>query len=157
MGTREASAATSSAHRAGQLREAGLRMTVPRRRVLAALERLGHATPEELSGALAQDGEAPLPASTVYRNLESLAGAGLVRHSHVHHGPPTYHLPEHGDHLHLVCRGCGDIVEASPALARDLARNLWEAHGFDAQVTHMAIHGHCRDCRSKHHHDQEVT
>ncbi len=132
-------------------------MTGPRRRVLTALERLGHATPEELSAALADDGAASLPASTIYRNLESLARAGIVRHSHVHHGPPTYHLPEHGDHLHLVCRVCGEIVEASPTLARDLARNLWDAHGFDAEVTHMAIHGRCRDCTSKNHHDQEVT
>lgn len=129
-----------------RLRDTGLRMTQPRRRVLLALERLGHATPEELNVALEHDGGTSLPASTIYRNLESLAGAGLVRHSHVHHGAPTYHLPEHGDHLHLVCRSCGRIIEAPPGLARDLARNLWEAHGFDAEVTHMAIHGRCRVC-----------
>jgi len=120
-------------------------MTEPRRRVLQALEHLGHATPEVLVGHLAQ-GSAPLPASTVYRNLESLAGAGLVRHSHMHHGAPAYHLPTHGNHLHLVCRGCGDVIEAAPELARDLARNLRSTHGFDADVTHMAIDGRCCRC-----------
>ncbi|MGC1206740.1 MAG: Fur family transcriptional regulator [Ornithinimicrobium sp.] len=157
MGAHEGSAAIVGADRVDQLRAAGLRMTDPRRRVLVALERLGHATPEELTVALADDGGPALPASTIYRNLESLARAGIVRHSHVHHGPPTYHLPEHGDHLHLVCRSCGEIVEADPALARDLARNLWDAHGFDAEVTHMAIHGHCRDCTRQNQHEQEVT
>ncbi len=121
-------------------------MTQPRQRVLTALEQQGHATPEELGAALAADGQPTLPASTVYRNLESLAEAGLVNHSHVHHGAPTYHLPQHGDHLHLVCRQCGAIIEADPELAHDLARNLQQAHGFDAEVTHMAIHGRCTSC-----------
>ena len=127
------------------MRDAGLRMTEPRRRVLGALAHLGHATPEVLVAYLAQQ-SASLPASTVYRNLESLAGAGLVRHAHMHHGAPAYHLPTHGEHLHLVCRGCGEVIEAAPELARDLARNLRRDHGFDADVTHMAIDGRCRRC-----------
>lgn len=146
MGVGEVSGHDAEHDWSGRLRSAGLRMTQPRRRVLKALERQGHATPEELGAALAADGEATLPASTVYRNLESLAEAGLVNHSHVHHGAPTYHLPQHGDHLHLVCRQCGAVIEADPELARDVGRNLHRAHGFDADVTHMAIHGRCRSC-----------
>lgn len=129
-----------------RLRAAGLRLTAPRRRLLRALGELGHATPEALTAAVSGDGAGPLVASTVYRNLESLTEAGLVRHSHIHHGAPTYHLTEHGDHMHLVCRECGTVQEADPRLATDLARNLRSAHGFDADVTHMAIHGRCADC-----------
>ncbi|CAN5498899.1 transcriptional repressor [soil metagenome] len=125
-----------------------MRMTDPRRRVLQALGRLGHATPEELNAAVSADGERALPPSTIYRNLESLAQVGLVRHSHVRHGAPAYHLPDHGDHLHLVCRGCGRISQAETEIATELARNLLGAHGFDADVTHTGIHGVCRDCRS---------
>lgn len=129
-----------------RLRLAGLRLTGPRRRVLEALGRAGHATPEQLAGALAQDGAGELPASTIYRNLESLAGAGLVRHTHLDHGAPSYHLEAHGEHLHLVCRSCGRVVEADPAMAEELARNLRAAHGFAPEVTHMAIHGRCARC-----------
>jgi Fur family transcriptional regulator, ferric uptake regulator len=128
------------------LRRAGLRLTAPRRRVLAALARRGHATPEEVAGEVSGDGGGRLPASTIYRNLESLASAGVVRHSHLDHGAPSYHLAEHGDHLHLVCRGCGTVLEADPALAADLAAGLRALHGFAADVTHMAIHGHCERC-----------
>jgi len=113
--------------------------------VLEALDQLGHATAEALVAHLGAQSSG-LPASTVYRNLESLAGAGLVRHSHMHHGAPAYHLPTHGHHLHLVCRGCGDVIEADPELAHELARNLRRIHGFDADVTHMAIDGRCRRC-----------
>ncbi|MGB7448748.1 MAG: Fur family transcriptional regulator [Ornithinimicrobium sp.] len=127
------------------LRHAGLRMTEPRRRLLRALEHFGHATPEMLVAHLAEQSSS-LPASTIYRNLEALARAGLVRHSHMHAGAPAYHLPTHGDHLHLVCRSCGRIIEADANLAGDLARNLYRAHGFDADVTHMAIDGRCCRC-----------
>lgn len=129
-----------------RLRRAGLRLTGPRRRVLQTLGRLGHATPEQLAGALVRDGGGELPASTIYRNLESLASAGLVRHTHLDHGAPSYHLEAHGEHLHLVCRSCARVVEADPAMADELARNLRAVHGFAAEVTHMAIHGRCARC-----------
>jgi Fur family ferric uptake transcriptional regulator len=121
-------------------------MTGPRRRVLQALAQLGHATPETLAAAVSGDGGGAVAPSTIYRNLESLATAGLVRHSHLDHGPPSYYLAEHGDHLHLVCRSCGRVTSADPGLAAGLARSLLQQDGFDADVTHMAIHGQCSRC-----------
>lgn len=128
------------------VRRSGLRLTGPRRRILVALGQLGHATPETLALALAGDGGSDVAPSTIYRNLEALATAELVRHSHLDHGAPSYYLAEHGDHLHLVCRACGKLTSADPALAAVLARNLLSHSGFDADVTHMAIHGQCRVC-----------
>lgn len=127
------------------LRRHGLRLTQPRRRLVAALRRAGHATPEQLAAAVAQEGP-PMALSTVYRNLEALAEAGLVTHTHLDHGPPSYHLVDHGVHLHLLCTGCGAIAEADPSAAAGLAGNLRRSHGFVADVTHMAIHGRCADC-----------
>lgn len=129
-----------------ELRKRGLRVTRQRQRILTALAQLEHATPDALAEHLAADGEATLALSTIYRNLEALTGAGVVAHSHLDHGAPSYHLMEHGDHLHLVCSRCGTVAEADPALAADLVRNLSAVHGFDANVTHMAIHGHCARC-----------
>lgn len=129
-----------------QLRRQGYRVTGPRRRVLRALAGLGHATPDELAAALARDGDDPIALSTVYRNLEALTEAGVVTHSHLDHGPPSYHLVDHGDHLHLVCGRCGSVTEAEPGSAEELAGNLLHEHGFVADVTHMAIHGRCRHC-----------
>ena len=89
-----------------RLRARGKRMTPQRERVLAAVGRLGHATPDEIVAAVAPTA-APRPASTVYRALEALRSSALVGHTHLDHRAPTYHLAEHADHLHLVCRGCG--------------------------------------------------
>lgn len=129
-----------------RLHATGLRLTGPRLRILGALRRLGHATPEELAADLPQDGGGGLPASTIYRNLESLAAAGMVRHSHLDHGAPSYHLEEHGDHLHLFCRECESVTQADRDLASELVRNLRGQYGFEAEVTHMAIHGRCAAC-----------
>ncbi|WP_397333699.1 Fur family transcriptional regulator [Ornithinimicrobium sp. INDO-MA30-4] len=132
----------------GQVSESGLRLTQPRRRILSALLNVGHATPEQLTASVNQDGETPLPASTVYRNLEALASADLVRHTHLDHGAPSFNLPHHGEHLHLVCRECGAVIEADHQIADDFVRNLWTRFSFEADVTHMAIHGRCRDCQA---------
>ena len=80
-----------------------MRMTPQRRRVIAAVEELGHATPDALAATVARDGGAALPLSTIYRNLEALEDLGVVTHTHLDHRSPTYHLAEHADHLHLVC------------------------------------------------------
>lgn len=128
------------------LRARGLRMTSQRRSILAALRGLGHATPDTLAAAVSAGGGGPMALSTVYRTLETLTRAGVVAHTHLDHGAPSYHLVEHGHHLHLVCTVCGGVTEADPAAAAQLAGNLRERHGFTADVTHMAIHGRCRQC-----------
>ena len=127
------------------LRRTGRRLTAPRRRLVDALGSLGHATPDQLAAAVAAEGR-PMALSTVYRNLEALTEVGLVAHTHLDHGAPSYHLVDHGVHLHLVCGGCGSVTQADPQHAGALAGNLLRSHGFVADVTHMAIHGRCADC-----------
>ena len=88
------------------LRERGLRATPQRRLVLQAVSELGHATPEQVCEYV-QGQTASLNLSTVYRALELLEELGVVSHTHLQHGSPTYQVADHVDHLHLVCRGCG--------------------------------------------------
>lgn len=124
-------------------------MTPQRRRVIDAVSRLGHATPEALSVEVDADGGPSLPLSTIYRNLEALEQIGVVSHTHLDHRAPTYHLAGHADHLHLVCMTCGDVVEADVSDAQELVGNLGRRHGFVADVKHMAIHGWCATCSAR--------
>lgn len=125
----------------------GLRVTSQRRRVLAALHEQAHLTPEQVVAAVAADGRDPLPPSTVYRALDVLEELGVVTHTHLTHGAPTYHLADHDRHLHLVCRTCAR-VQAVPLTLADAARERLLAEvGFAADLDHMAIHGQCADCR----------
>ena len=129
-----------------RLRAQGRRMTPQRQRVLDAVARLSHATPEEIAARASGDGGPRLSPSTVYRALEALESLGAVTHTHLDHHAPAYHLAEHADHIHLVCRVCGRVEQCDRDLADGFAGNVLAAKGFEADVTHMAIHGRCREC-----------
>jgi Fur family ferric uptake transcriptional regulator len=129
-----------------QLRAQGRRMTPQRQRVLDAVVRLGHATPEDVVEQVAGDGGPALATSTVYRALEALESLGIVGHTHLDHRAPSYHLADHADHIHLVCRACGRVEECRTELAEGFVGNVLASSGFVADVTHMAIHGRCSAC-----------
>jgi Fur family ferric uptake transcriptional regulator len=132
-----------------RLRAQGRRMTPQRQRVLDAVSRLAHATPDDVVASVATDGGAPLSASTVYRALDALESLGAVGHTHLDHRAPTYHLADHADHVHLVCRGCGRVDQCDRDAAADFEGNVLRATGFVADVTHMAVHGWCSACASQ--------
>ena len=97
------------------LRSRGLRMTPQRQLVLEAVRRLEHATPEQVHELVRQQAKS-VNLTTVYRSLELLEELGLVTHTHLGHGAPTYHLAGDHQHIHLVCRGCGMVEDVEPAL-----------------------------------------
>jgi Fur family ferric uptake transcriptional regulator len=126
-----------------------MRLTRQRERIIAAVRGLGHATPDGLAAAVARDGGPALSLSTIYRNLEALEEVGVVSHTHLDHRSPTYHLADHADHIHLVCLACGAVTESPLTTADPFVGNLLTAHGFVADVKHMAIHGWCEACSAK--------
>jgi Fur family ferric uptake transcriptional regulator len=129
-----------------RLRERGYRLTPQRQLVLEAVTTLGHGTAEQLLTQV-QRTASGVNISTVYRTLELLEELGLVRHSHLGHGVPSYHPAEHADHLHLVCRDCAGVAEADVGVAADLVRRLSAERGFETDVQHFAIYGRCARCR----------
>ncbi|WP_245966353.1 Fur family transcriptional regulator [Sphaerisporangium album] len=130
-----------------ELRARGYRVTPQRQLVLEAVTKLGHATPEDICGEV-QETARGVNISTVYRTLELLEQLGMVTHTHLGHGAPTYHLASEADHVHLVCRDCGQITEVSPDLVDGLVSTLDERLGFETDVQHLTIFGRCHTCRS---------
>jgi Fur family ferric uptake transcriptional regulator len=130
------------------LRARGYRLTPQRQLVLEAVTELGHATPEEICTAVRRTAHG-VNISTVYRTLELLEELGLVTHTHLDHGPPTYHAATDDEHVHLVCRVCGTVTEAAPGLVDGVVRELAETVGFTADVGHMAIFGICQECAAQ--------
>jgi len=130
------------------LRAQGYRLTPQRQLILEAVTTLGHATPDEILAHVRRTADG-VNISTIYRTLELLEELGLVTHTHLGHGAPTYHPATAGDHLHLVCRDCGLVVETNIDLAAGLVEQLEATHGFETDVRHFAIFGRCEDCRHK--------
>lgn len=129
-----------------QLRARGYRVTPQRQLVLEAVKACEHATPEEICTRVRETARG-VNISTVYRTLELLEELGMVTHSHLGHGAPTYHLTAEADHVHLVCRGCGEISEVSPDLVENFVTNLDQKLGFLTDVHHLTVFGRCRNCR----------
>jgi Fur family ferric uptake transcriptional regulator len=133
-----------------QLRARGCRVTPQRQLVLEAVARLGHATPEQI-GTQVQQTARGVNTSTIDRTLELLEQVGMVTHTHLGHGAPTYHLASDADHVHLVCRDCGRVSEIGPDAIRPLITALDERHGFETDVGHLTVFGRCAQCRAATH------
>ena len=128
-----------------RLRERGYRLTPQRQLVLEAVGVLGHGTPEEIAGSV-QEGAPAVNISTVYRTLEVLEEIGLVQHTHLGHGAPTYSIADEHQHIHLKCRDCGTVLEASPAVFAGAVQDLHRDTGFVVDVSHFAVFGRCAAC-----------
>ena len=127
------------------LRDKGYRLTPQRELVLHAVDELGHATPDEVHAKVRESSSA-VNISTIYRTLELLEELGLVRHTHLTDRAPTYHSKVTPDHVHLVCRGCGAVLEAQPGEFDDVVAELQERHGFTPDLGHLTVFGTCRAC-----------
>jgi Fur family ferric uptake transcriptional regulator len=125
---------------AARLRARGLRMTAQREQVLDAVRELAHATPEQIAEAVPA-----VDLTTVYRTLELLEELGLVKHTHLGHGAPSYR-PAEDEHIHVVCHACGKVLDAPPNLVDGLADRLREETGFVLDQSHFTVFGRCADC-----------
>jgi Fur family ferric uptake transcriptional regulator len=125
----------------------GLRLTREREALFEEVfAQHGHLDAEELLASLRRQGSR-ISRATVYRNLALLERSGLVRK---HRLARRRHLYEHvhagQDHDHLVCGGCGRVVEfRSPGIAA-LLGEICRAHGFDPGRHALQILGRCRVC-----------
>ena len=129
-----------------QLRERGYRLTPQRELILAAVERLGHATPDEVLAEVREHSSA-VNVSTVYRTLEVLEELGLVRHAHLSARSPTYHSVTDHEHFHLVCRNCQRVISVDPDVLTPLQEKLAADHDFDVDVGHLTVFGRCSACQ----------
>ena len=131
-----------------ELRAKGYRLTPARQLVLSAVSGLEHATPDAICAEV-QRTASSVNLSTVYRTLELLEELGLVTHTHLGHGAPIYHAAAEQQHLHLVCKVCGRVIEAHAEIADPLVQKLRAEQGFEIDVAHFAIFGRCSDCSDR--------
>ncbi|GEJ56727.1 Fur family transcriptional regulator [Anaeromyxobacter diazotrophicus] len=132
----------------GLLAARGLRLTAARRAIVeAVLRRAGHFTVEALVADLRSRGLAASKA-TVYRALPLLTEAGILASAVLTADERTYERAvgrEHHDHL--VCQGCGKVVEFEYEAIEVLQRELAARYGFTLEGHLHQLFGRCADCR----------
>ncbi|MFZ9693279.1 MAG: Fur family transcriptional regulator [Candidatus Nanopelagicales bacterium] len=131
-----------------KLRQLGYRITPQRQVVLEAIGELKHATPEQILATVNKK-MSGINLSTIYRTLEVLEKVGLVSHSHLGHGAPTYHSVEEETHIHLVCANCERVQSISADIMEYTVRALRADRAFEVDVSHVTFHGLCDKCSKK--------
>ena len=140
-----------------KLKEAGFRVTLPRRaicRVLAESEKEFLTVATILERVKASAGE--IDPSTIYRALEYLAGIGLVHQVQLGHVPGLWHLTVHHDHQHLVCEECGKTIAVPLEVFEPTYDTLRQNYGFSPNIHNLAVLGYCADCEPRKHPEGEA-
>jgi Fur family ferric uptake transcriptional regulator len=131
-----------------QIKQAGLKVTLPRVKILRLLQRSDqrHLSAEDIYKELLGAGE-EIGLATVYRVLTQFEGAGLVCRHHFEGGQSVFELNRGGHHDHLVCVKCGMVVEFVEEVIEERQRAIAKRHGFSIEDHSLVIYGLCPKCR----------
>lgn len=131
-----------------QLKQAGLKITLPRVKILQILENSinRHLSAEEISQALAQSGD-EVGLATIYRVLTQFETAGLVTRHHFEEGHSVFELNEGEHHDHLVCIKCGIVKEFVDPTIEERQQCIAKEAGFSMTDHSLNIYGVCKKCQ----------
>ena len=131
------------------LRQRGYRVTPQREMIIEALaDSAGHVTAEEIFAQVRRRTQV-INLATIYRTLDLLVETGFASRLDLREGYAVYAPAQHGPHLHLVCKACGQVIDADHSLVVPIDELLRGQHGFNADLQHLSILGLCAGCQSK--------
>ena len=115
-----------------ELRKAGLKITLPRLKILEILEgaKLRHLSAEDIYKELLQSGE-DIGLATVYRVLTQFESAGLVTRHNFEGGHSVFELDDGDHHDHMVCVETGDVIEFVSEEIERLQHEIAEKYGYE--------------------------
>ncbi len=118
--------------RAQELKDAGLKATLPRMKVLDLFQgsKVRHMTAEDVYRLLMDEG-LDVGLATIYRVLTQFEQAGLLKRHHFEGGKSIFELNEGDKHDHIVCVNTGKVVEFhDPEIEKRIAK-IVKDHGFE--------------------------
>ncbi|WP_455206787.1 ferric iron uptake transcriptional regulator [Kaarinaea lacus] len=132
------------------LREAGLKATVPRVKILEIMERssVRHLSAEDIYKALLDEGE-DVGIATIYRVLTQFESAGLVTRHHFEGGISVFELDQGKHHDHILCLKCGKVEEFFDEIIEQRQKDIAAKAGFSMTDHSLNIYGICKDCQAK--------
>ena len=115
-----------------ELRKAGLKITLPRLKILEILEgtKSRHMSAEDIYKQLLQAGE-DIGLATVYRVLTQFEAAGLVTRHNFEGGHSIFELDDGDHHDHMVCVETGDVVEFVSEEIERLQHEIADKYGYE--------------------------
>lgn len=133
-----------------ELRKAGLKVTLPRVKIMQILESSGsrHMSAEDVYKAL-RDADEDVGLATVYRVLTQFESAGLVMRHHFDGGHSVFEMSSDEHHDHMVCTKCGKVEEFYDEVIEKRQVKVAEDLGFEISDHSLYLYGLCSRCQSK--------
>ena len=114
-----------------ELKKAGLKVTLPRLRILELLEEdQAHLSAEDIYRKLIDAGE-EVGLATVYRVLTQFEQAGICIRHNFEEGHAVYELTPSDHHDHMVCLDTGDVIEFTDDVIEERQKILATEHGYE--------------------------
>lgn len=132
------------------LKKAGLKITLPRLKILEILEKAKehHLSAEDLYRVLHESGE-EIGLATIYRVLTQFEEAGLVRRHYFEGGQSVFELDYGTHHDHLVCVKCNRVEEFIDNDIEKRQQEIANQAGFTITDHSLNIYGICPKCQKK--------
>ena len=132
-----------------ELRKAGLKVTLPRVKILQILEKSTdrHLSAEDVYKALLEAGE-DVGLATVYRVLTQFETAGLVMRHNFDGGHAVFELSQEEHHDHMVCLDSGEIIEFCDPEIERRQREIVEEHGYELVEHALVLYVRPKDTKS---------
>jgi Fe2+ or Zn2+ uptake regulation protein len=139
--------ATDTTELTAVLRDAGHRVTGPRRVVWGVLSSARrHLTAEEIAER-AKASDPAINRSSVYRSLGLFSELGIARESNLGSGTASHWEVAHPDEqFHLRCVVCGRVEHHTGDLVGQISTHLAEHHDFEAEHVELVVAGRCSEC-----------
>jgi Fur family transcriptional regulator, ferric uptake regulator len=133
------------------LRKAGLKVTLPRLKILEILESSAtrHLSAEDIYRLLIDSNE-DIGLATVYRVLTQFEAAGLVARHHFEDGMAVFELNQGTHHDHIVCLECGRVEEFMDAGIEERQDAVAQRLGFEIRDHSLILYGKCRRTNCPH-------
>lgn len=131
------------------LKKAGLKVTVPRMKILQYLEDsdVRHQSAEDIYKKLLSDGE-EIGLATVYRVLTQFESAGLVARHNFEGGHAVFELDRQVHHDHIVCVSCGKVEEFYDDVIESQQLKVASEKGYSITEHSLTLYGKCPNCLS---------
>jgi len=132
-----------------ELRDAGLKVTQPRVKILELLETSTqrHLSAEDVFNQLRDLGESKIGLATVYRVLTQFESAGLVTRHHFEGGNSVFEIDKGTHHDHIVCVKCGRVDEFVDEMIELRQKEIAEKNGYQMTDHSLHIYGVCGECQ----------
>lgn len=122
----------------------------PQRRLLLNImqEAVTHMDAKELYRRASQKDER-ISLATVYRNLRLFKEQGLIDERHLGQAHCYYEMKHLGEHQHLVCEACGQVIEFESPLLRKLVAEVQRKNNFCVTRVELYLEGYCHKCKKE--------